>query len=82
MRTTIAEFAAEAGLGLTGGLLLLLVATPRGQQWLKAGAKGAARGLCVTGGAIATMCADLKQGWADLIQEVKEIQSAGESTAP
>lgn len=74
---TVPELAAETGLGLAGGVLLFLVATPTGRKWLQTGAVCCSRGAGLAGGAIASLFNDLRTGWAELYQEVRHSQSGG-----
>jgi hypothetical protein len=73
---SVPEVIAEAGLGLLGGAALFLIATPTGRQWLQKGTIAAARGASTAGVAIASLFADLRTGWAELIQEVQIMKSA------
>lgn len=69
---------AEAGLGLLGGAALFLLASPTGQRWLKQGSACAARGAATAGVAIGSLFADLRVGWQELMQEVKQVKSASD----
>jgi hypothetical protein len=70
------EMAAEAGLGVVGGAAVFLLATPTGRRWVQQGTACAARGATTAAVAIASLFADLRMGWQELIQEVQQVKSS------